>query len=212
MIWLEADSIIRQQSKGARSLEDFCKRFHGGATGAPIVKTYTYDDVINTMNEVAPYDWRTFFQERIYNVATRAPLGGITGEGWRLVYTDEPNEYMEAQEEASKGTTDFSFSLGLKLEGEENKIADVSGAAANAGLSPGMKLVAVNGRRTTPDILREALRAAKINNAPLELLVENADFFKTYRLNYAQGERYPHLVRDNAKPDLLSQLLRASSK
>ena len=88
----------------------------------------------------------------------------------------------------------------------------MSGAAAAAGLSPGMKLVAVNGRRTTPDILREALRAAKTGNAPLELLVENADFFKTYRLNYAQGERYPHLVRDNAKPDLLSQLLRASSR
>lgn len=212
LIWLEADSIIREQTKGARSLEDFCKRFHGNSSGAPIVKTYTYDDVINTMNEVAPYDWRAFFNTRIYNVATRAPLGGITGEGWHLVYTDEPNDYMGAQEEASKGATDFSFSLGLKLEGDENKIVDVSGAAAAAGLSPGMKLVAVNGRRATPDILREALRAAKINNAPLELLVENADFFKTYRLNYAQGERYPHLIRDNAKPDLLSQLLKASGK
>jgi predicted metalloprotease with PDZ domain len=210
LIWLEADSIIRQQSKGTRSLEDFCKRFYGNSSGAPTVKTYTYDDVVRTMNEVAPYDWRTFFQERIYDVATRAPLGGITGEGWHLVYTDEPNEYMEAQEEASKGATDFSFSLGLKLEGEENKIADVSGVAATTGLSPGMKLVAVNGRRTTPDILREALRAAKTNNAPLELLIENADFFKTYRLNYAQGERYPHLIRDNSKPDLLGQLLRAN--
>ena len=176
------------------------------------MKTYTYDDVIATMNEIAPYDWRTFFNTRIYNVAPRAPLGGITGAGWRLVYTDAPNEYAQAQEEASKGVSDFSFSLGLKLNGEENKIMDVSGAAAAAGLAPGMLLVAVNGRRATPDVLRESLRASKTNNAPLELLIENADFFKTYRLNYAQGERYPHLVRDDAKPDLLSQLLRASGK
>jgi predicted metalloprotease with PDZ domain len=81
--------------------------------------------------------------------------------------------------------------------------------AAQAGIGPGMKLIAVNGRQYSPEILRDALKASKDGAAPLELLIENTDYYKTYKLDYHGGERYPHLVRDDSKPDLLSEIYKA---
>jgi predicted metalloprotease with PDZ domain len=207
LIWLEADVIIRQQSKGQRSLDDFCRRFHGGQSGPPAVKPYTFDDVVNTLNEVAPYDWRAFFTARLNSTEPHAPLGGITGSGWRLVYTDVQGKLLKALEEANK-VADLSFSIGLKLK-EDGTVNDIVPglAAAQAGIGPGMKVVAVNGRRYTITALREALQAGKNSPQPLDLLVENGEFFKTYRLNYHGGERFPHLERDPARPDLLEQII-----
>ncbi len=71
-----------------------------------------------------------------------------------------------------------------------------------------MALVAVNGRKYTPAILREALKAGKGNGSNLELLVRNGDFFKTHTLNYHDGEKYAHLVRDESKPDILSEIIK----
>jgi predicted metalloprotease with PDZ domain len=215
LIWLEADVIIRRESKGRRSLDDFCRRFFGGQSGPPAVVTYTFEDVVTTMNGVTPYDWKGFFRARLDSTSPRAPLGGIEASGWRLVYDENPNEHLRATEETSK-ITDAQFSLGLILKHDEASrddgvIEDVipGTPAALAGIAPGMKLVAVNGRRWRPEVLREALRAAKGSNEPIELLIENAEYFKTYRLDYHDGERYPHLARDRAWPDLLEDILRS---
>jgi len=81
--------------------------------------------------------------------------------------------------------------------------------AAKAGISPGMKIIAVNGRRFSADVLRDALRAGKTSSGPLELLVENTEYYKTYSLDYHGGEKYPHLVRDESKPDLLGEIIKA---
>ena len=81
--------------------------------------------------------------------------------------------------------------------------------AAKAGIGPGMKVIAVNGRHFSGDILHEALKAAKTSASPIELLVENTDYYKTYKLDYHAGEKYPHLVRDDSKPDMLSEILKA---
>ena len=211
LIWLEADVVIRQQTKGARSLDDFCRLFHGGQSGPPTVKPYTFDDVVNAMNTVAPFDWRGFFTARLTSTQPHAPLGGITGSGWRLVYTDEQGAYLKALEQASK-VADLSFSLGLKLK-EDGVIIDcVPGSvSANAGLGPGMKIIAVNGRRYSLAGLREAIRSAKGGSQPIEALVENAEFFKTARLDYHGGEKYPHLERDASRPDLLAEIIKSTS-
>jgi predicted metalloprotease with PDZ domain len=208
LIWLEADVIIRQRTQGRSSLNDFCRRFHGGESGVPAVKTYTLDDVVNALNEVAPYDWRDFFDTRVYKVTPRAPLGGIEGSGWRLVYTDVPNVYIQAQEQTEENVN-LNYSLGLTLDSEGN-VTDVipNQPADKAGISPGMKLVAVGGRRWSPDILRQAVRTTKTAAEGLELLLENAEFYKTYRLSYRGGERYPHLERVSARPDLLDGILK----
>ena len=208
LIWLEADTMIRQQTKGARSLDDFCHRFHGPPNSGPMVKPYTFDDVVNTMNDVTPYDWRTFFVTRLNSLDPHAPLGGIINGGWRLIYNDTQSDYQKAVEEAHR-EFDFSYSLGLHLS-EEGGISDVVPGmpAAEAGIGPGMKVVDVNGRSYSIERFREALHEGKTSRAPLELMVKNGDFSKTYRIDYHGGERFPHLERDNSKPDLLQQVIK----
>jgi predicted metalloprotease with PDZ domain len=208
LIWLEADTIIRQQTKGAQSLDDFCRRFHGPPSGAPMVKPYTFDDVVSTMNDVTPYDWRTFFTTRLNSTEPHAPLGGLTNSGWHLVYTETQSDYQKAFEEANK-SPDFSYSLGFKLN-ETGGIVDVIQGTPSyeAGLGPGMKITAVDGRAYSLNGLREALHVAKTETAPLELLVQNGDFFKTYKINYHGGELFPHLERDASHPDLLQQIIK----
>ena len=207
LTWLWADVIIRQQTKGKKTLDDFCKLFHGAPSSGPMVKTYTFDDVVNTLNQIAPYDWRGFWTERLTNHAPGAPLGGVEGSGWKLVYDETPSEMQRGGE---AHFTDATYSLGLELR-EDGNIADtIEGMpAAQAGIGPGMKLIAVNGRRFSGEVLREALKSGKNGSAPLELLIENTDYYKTFKIDYHGGERYPHLVRDESKPDLLSDILKA---
>jgi predicted metalloprotease with PDZ domain len=207
--WLWADVIIRQQSKDKKSLDDFCKLFHGAPSTGPMVKTYTFDDVVNALNQVVSYDWRGFWTERLTNHGPGAPLGGIEGSGWKVVYDESPSE-MDRGGEGGGHFIDVAYSIGIDLR-EDGTITDtIEGMpAALAGIGPGMKLIAVNGRHYSPEVLRDALRAGKSSTAPLELLVENTDYFKTYALDYHGGERYPHLVRDESKPDLLSEIYKA---
>ena len=207
--WLWVDVIIRQQTKGAKSIDDFCHLFHGAPSTGPMVKPYTFDDVVNALNQIAPYDWRGFWTERLTNHGPGAPLGGIEGSGWKVVYDETPSRHGTAVADVPfrSGTR---YSLGLEL-GEDGSIADtIEGMpAAKAGIGPGMKLVAVNGRRFSPEVLRDALKAAKDGTTTIELLVENTDYYKTYKIDYHGGEKYPHLVRDESKPDLLSEILKA---
>ena len=208
LIWLEADVLIRQKTGGAKSLDDFCKKFHGGESGPPKVVPYTEDDVVAALNEVAPNDWREFFRTRVYETAPRAPLGGIEGSGWRLAYTNTVSPMLKSRE-SEKKYTDMSCSLGFTVK-EDGSISDViAGSPADeAGVGTGMKLLGVNGRHWTPEILRAAVKEAATNASPVELLVENEDYFKTCPVNYHGGEKYPLLERDTAKPDLLSQILK----
>ena len=41
-----------------------------------------------------------------------------------------------------------------------------------------------------------------------ELLGENTEDYKTYKLDYHGGEKFPHLVRDETKPDVLSEIIK----
>jgi predicted metalloprotease with PDZ domain len=209
LFWLEADAIIRTQSKGTRSLDDFCRLFHGGKSGPPEVKSYTFEDVVAGMNEVLPYDWRTFFTERVEMVQPRAPLGGITRGGWKLTYADTASAYHKGLERARK-RIDSRYSIGLSVSdetGHEGEILDLipGTPAAKAGLAPGMTLVAIQGRQWTADVMREAIRAAARSKKPIEVLAKNGDFYASYLINYTGGERYPSLIRVKDSADLLSQ-------
>jgi predicted metalloprotease with PDZ domain len=206
LLWLEADTIIRRETRGGKSLDDFCRAFHGGQSGPPKVVPYTFDDVAAGLNAVAPFDWRGFWKTRLETTEAGAPLGGILSSGWKLDYGDTIPEMQRAAEEAHK-ITDVRHSIGISVT-DEGRIPDVlpGSPAAAAGVGPGMKLVAVNGRRWSKESLREAIRASK-RGQPVELLVENTDYFKSYRLEYSGGERYPLLRRDASKPDLLSRII-----
>ncbi|MGB6475642.1 MAG: M61 family peptidase [Candidatus Sulfotelmatobacter sp.] len=207
--WLWADVIIRQQSKGEKSLDDFCKLFHGAPSTGPMVKPYTFEDVVNALNQVVPYDWRGFWTERLTNHGPGAPLGGIEGSGWKVAYDETPSE-MERGATGTFHFVDAAYSLGLDLQDDGTITDTIEGmVAAKAGIGPGMKLVAVNGRKFSTDVLNDALKATKTSSEPLDLLVENTDYYKTYKLDYHGGEKYPHLVRDESKPDLLTDILKA---
>jgi predicted metalloprotease with PDZ domain len=207
--WLWVDVIIRQQSKGKKTIDDFCKLFHGAPSTGPILKTYTFDDVVTALSQIVPYDWRGFWTERLTSHGPGAPLGGIEGSGWKVVYDENASE-MERGAETNWHVVNATDSIGLNLREDGSVVDTIEGmAAAQAGIGPGMKLIAVNGRKYSPEILRDALKAGKTGSAPLELLVENTDYYKTFKLDYHGGERYPHLVRDESKPDLLTEIYKA---
>jgi predicted metalloprotease with PDZ domain len=208
LLWLDVDTTIRKQTGNQRSLDDFCKLFYGGQNTGPTVKTYTFDDIVSALNQVAPFEWRAFLTERLNSLAPQAPMGGVANGGWKLVYDENESDLLRAHEEERK-IVDVSFSLGLLLE-EDGTVIDsiVNMPSGLAGISPAMKLVAVNGRRYTPDVLHDAIKGAKQSKQPIELLINNNDYFKTYALDYHDGERYPHLVRDEAQQDLLKDIIR----
>jgi predicted metalloprotease with PDZ domain len=151
-------------------------------------------------------------RERVSSTGAHAPLGGIQREGWKLVYNDQPNEIDKAIEKLSK-TADFSYSLGFTIS-EDGKLDDVlvGSPAYTSGIGPGMTLIAVNGKQWSPEDLRAALKAAQSSKESVDLLVENAEFFKTYSVAYYDGDRNPHLEPISGQPDLLSNLLKPLSK
>jgi predicted metalloprotease with PDZ domain len=209
LIWLEADTVIRKQSGGKKSLDDFCRSFHGAPSTGPKLVTYTFDDVVTAMNAITPYDWRKFFRDRLDYVGPHAPLGGIEGGGWKLIYNETPNDHISADDRIGGGMT-LEYSLGMNL-GRDGAVQDVvpGMAAAESGLAPGMKIQTINGKAWSPDVLHDVLRTTNSSATSIEFVADNDGFSKPYRVNYRGGEQYPHLVRIEGQPDLLSEILKS---
>jgi predicted metalloprotease with PDZ domain len=207
LIWLEADTLIRKQTQGRKSLDDFCRAFHGGPSGPPQVRPYTLESLAESMNSVTPYDWKSFFDSRVNRTGTdRAPVGGIEGGGYRLIYSPIPSDAQRASEQIRQNTS-VAFSIGLKLN-PDGTVIDVlpEKVAAKAGIGPGMRILAVNDRKYSADVLRDEIRDAKLTGA-LDLRVANGKSLSSYRLNYREGEKYPVLQR-NGQPALLDDILK----
>jgi predicted metalloprotease with PDZ domain len=208
MIWLDVDGKLRELSHGKDSIDDFGKAFFGVNPGTWDVDTYTFDDVVKTLNAIAPYDWANYLRTRLDG---HGPLiGGLASHGWKLVYTDQPSDAVKSVE-ARRHFTDLTYSLGLSVA-KDGSIGDVlwDGPAFKAGVSPGMTVVAVNSHDYDADGLKDAVTAAaKDPGQPIELLVKNFDEYKTLRIDYHGGLKYPHLVRDTGQPDTLTTLFKA---
>ena len=213
LLWLDVDILIRQESHGQKSLDDFCRRFYGPPDSGPQLSPYTLDDIIAALDATAPYDWRGFFNTRVYEINPHPPLGGIEHGGWQLVYNDQENAVVRVRDTVDD-TLDLSFSLGMIIgtgKGEESgRLAEVIPGmpGAEAGLAPGMRIISVNGRGFSAGALHEAIAEAKGTNKSITITADNGGFVLTYNLQYHGGERYPHLVRNTAQPDLLSDTLR----
>jgi predicted metalloprotease with PDZ domain len=206
LIWLAVDAKLRELSHERRSLDDFARAFFGVDDGSHAVRTYTFDDVAGTLNAIAPHDWSAFLRARID--AQAAPLDGLAASGWRLAYTDKPSAYQRSVE-AERKVVDFSASLGITVASKDGKISDVrwDGPAFKAGLGASGSVVAVNSRSFTPDRLKDAIVAAKDQHAPIDLLVKDGDLYRTVRVDYREGLKYPHLERIAGTPDRLSSIL-----
>ena len=224
LIWLEVDTLIRRQTNGQKSLNDFCRLFFGPPDSSPKVIAYRFEDVVSALNQVAPYDWAGLLRQRLDSKSPHAPLGGIENGGWKLVYTEQKNSTVEANQKTSSNL-DLTFSLGMTLNKDGGILDVIPGSPAyTAGLGPGMKLIAVNGRKYSKDVMHAALRIAAAGMVagqpgnktgqpatslpPLALLAENAEFYAIYNVDYHGGERYPHLERNPAQPDILTDLIR----
>jgi predicted metalloprotease with PDZ domain len=210
LIWLEVDTIIRRKTKNKKSLDDFCKSFFGGKGGAPSVKGFTLADVVEDLNAVAKHDWKALLTRRLRAVGEHPPLEGVHNSGWKLAYEDKPSEMHKAGDGFNK-QVDRRSSIGLLLK-QDGAVVDVirGKAAEKAGVAPGMKLLAVNGRRWTPALLDTAIAQAKKGGA-LALLCENGDFFETHKLAYTGGPKFVRLVRRPSAADLLADILAAKA-
>lgn len=208
LIWLEADTVIRQKTNGQKSLNDFCRLFYGGQSGPPQVVPYRFEDVVAALNQVVPLNWGAWLRERLDSKSAHAPIGGIENGGWKLVYNDQKNSTMNAREKTGE-SLDLSFSLGIIVT-KDGVITDaIPGMPAyTAGIGPGMTLIAVNGRKYSKDVIRAALKSAMNSQQPIALLAENAEFYNTYQVEYHGGDRNPHLVRDDGKPDMLGEMIK----
>ena len=211
LIWLEADTMLRERSAGLLSLDDFCRQFFGAssaaAPGRPSVSPYSLDDVVAALDRIAPFDWRGFFTERIDRVREHAPAGGLAAAGWRLTYGAEPNAFM-AGRELTRETIDWSYGLGIKTnaDGALLEVVQASPAFA-AGLVPGGKLVAVDDAKFSPEALRRGMERAVAGGRPLVLLVERRGEVRTAEVTLVRGAVYPHLEPLAATPDALARIL-----
>ncbi len=215
LVWLDADTTIRRLTHDQKSLNDFCVKFLAvGGNTPPEVVPYTFDEIVADLNAVVPYDWRGFLTERLHAHAAHAPLAGIDHGGYRLVYATDPTSYEQALLDRVK-QIDAWFSAGFLVDAT-GMIMDVrmGSPAFQAGIGPGTKLVAINGRGFTGDVLKQAIRSAKGTADPIELIVSSDDQFRTVRLDYHDGEKYPRLERVQGATDLLDEILKplAASK
>jgi len=206
LLWLEVDGIIREASNGERSLDDFCRSFFGGQHGAPAVEAYTLADVIAELEAVVHFEWEGFFDQRVNQIRDPAPTEGLEGCGWRLTNRNTSSDGLRIVESWFYGEL-YDGSIGLLID-KKGKILDVvpDSPADFTGISPGSTLRAVNGRKYSPRLLREAI-AATADGRQLRLLVEKEEFFTEYGLDYDGGARYPALERIPDRPDLLTQIL-----
>ncbi len=208
LIWLEVDTKIRQLTGDKKSLDDFLRLFEGGPGGAPALKPYDFQDIVTALNEVAPYDWAKLLRERLDAVGGHAPLEGLLDSGWMLVYNTTPNTRQDVMETADH-FLDCTFTIGITVEDDgQIEDADVGSPAYDAGLAPGMRILAVNGRPWSPAALRDAIRASGQANLPIRVVAQNDDQVRSYSIQYEGGLRYPHLRRIPGRPNLLGQILK----
>jgi len=203
LIWLAVDGKMRQLSGNKHNLDDFARAFYGMHPGAWDINTYTAEDVYATLNKIVPYDWKSFLRKRLDGHGNLAD--GLELEGWKLVYTSEPDEGLKAMMHGPDGN--FTYSVGFSSS-KDGDLYDVrwNGPAYKAGLAPGMKIISVNGTEYSPGAMKQAIKDAKGNDKPIELMVKNFDEYSTLHVDYHEGLKYPSLQRIKGKPDYLSEL------
>lgn len=210
LVWLDVDTTIRKLTNDRKNLHDFLRIFVAGkGSTPPQIIPYDFEELVRDLKQVVPYDWARFFRDRLYSVQPHVNTEGIEQGGWRLVYSDKPNEYQEARSSLlnrAPVAPNVWYSLGLSLD-DGGAIGDVRvGSPADAAkLAPGEKILAVNGNIYSGDAMKDAVHATK-GGGPLNLIVQNDTHVRTVVIDYHDGERYPHLERIDSTPDYLDEI------
>jgi len=205
-IWLDADTLIREMSKGRKSLDDFAREFFGINDGSFVPVTYVFEDIVEALNSVQPYDWASFLRTRLDGHGPEAPLDGIRRGGYQLVYTDTPSDYYVAYG-VGREYSDLTYTLGMSID-YEGWILRVlwEGPAFKEGLTPNNQIIAVNGTAYDIELLKNAITDAQQTGAAIELLIKDGVHYRTVPIDYRGGLRYPHLERIGDGPATLDQI------
>ncbi len=206
LMWLHADTLIREQTHDRVTLDDFLRSFFGQRDTGPIVVPYTRADVEASLAAICPYDWHSFFEKYVYQINSAPPMEGLEAAGWRVVYNATPNNkpfYADLPDAPSYFST---ASIGIDLQ-NDGTISDVfpGTPAYDAGLGPGMKVVAVDGTAYSPEVLSASISHPR--GGKITLVVRNFDTVETREIAYAGGLRYPHLERIPGTHDYLTEIL-----
>lgn len=209
LLWLAIDARMRELSGGRRTLDDFARRFHAGASADAPISLYGQVDIVDTLTRVQADDWNAFIDARLHGLGKGATLDGLSRSGWELIYSEEPNAAISDAESAG-GYDDLRFSLGLRIEGDGSVVESMwSSPAHRAGIARDMTVVAVDGLAYSAERLKRAIISAKSARKPIELLMRQGEQYRTVRLDYTGGLRYPHLRRIPQSHDHLSEILAA---
>jgi predicted metalloprotease with PDZ domain len=208
LIWLDADTLIRERSQGKRSLDDFARSFFGVNDGSMVTVTYTFEDVVRALNAVEPYDWASFLRERLDAVGKPAPLAGIERGGYKLIYNETSSDYSKDVDSVRKRLS-LIFSIGLVIDEKDASILEVrwGSPAFKAKLTESTQLLAINGIPYSAEVLKAAIQSAKSSNSPIELIVKTQDRYRVVNLDYHGGLRFPHLERVPSVRGWLDELL-----
>jgi predicted metalloprotease with PDZ domain len=207
LVWLDVDTIIRERSHGARSLDTFLHRYTEPALTGPIVKTYTRAEIETLLNEVEPYDWHAFFDKYVYHTSVHPPVDELARAGWRFVYTEKPNDFITASQADDPGITGwYSYGADLSAKGVVRDVREGS-PAWRAGLAPGMHILAVDNQEFSANVFAYAVKKAQNGGAPISLITSQTGWFQTLSLDYHDGIRYPHLQRIDGTPDMLGAIM-----
>ncbi|MEP3225337.1 MAG: peptidase M61 [Parasphingorhabdus sp.] len=195
LIWLEADGIIRRESGGKKSLENFARRFFKGKNGDYGVITYDRAAVISALNAVQPYDWVNFIAERVDQTSQEAPKNGLALGGYKLVYNATRSEFISANDKRRQHM-DLSHSIGMVMS-DKGIVKSVvwGGPAFQAGLKSGLTVTAVNGKAYTPDTMTQAIEENRGKTKKIEIFAKNDDQYSNFMVDYSGGLRYPHLEK-----------------
>jgi predicted metalloprotease with PDZ domain len=218
LLWLDADTKIRELTGDKKSITDFQRIFlgKGGDTG-PLIVTYNRAELVHDLNEVAPYDWAGFLHDRIDLINPHADFDGITRGGYKIVYQDHPTKYEG--DGARRGGPNVWYSLGLRLTAD-GTISDVrvGSPADKAKLAPGEKIIAVDTHIFTfthasadepllgANPLHDAIAAAQTGREPIHLIVQSQSWIKPIDIDYHDGEKYPVMVRVDGTKDYLDEI------
>jgi predicted metalloprotease with PDZ domain len=207
LLWYECDVIIRERTNGAKSLDDFCKRFFARVPGQETVAGYELADVVRDLKATADYDWDGFLQRRVMAPQETLPLDVIGSLGYRLKYSDRPT----FDRGAATADNPAGDSLGLVLVSGVIQAVDPGLPGDKAGLAPGMKVIGVNGKKFSTNRLRDAI-ADSVTRKKIEFLMEDGEDLRTVVVPYAEGLRYLELARVDGKPDVLADILKPRAK
>jgi predicted metalloprotease with PDZ domain len=210
LLWLAIDTLIRELSGERRSLDDFARAFFGIDDGSMKTRTYTFDDVVETLNSVVEHDWTGLLTSELRSREPGAPLQGLKRGGYRLVYRGYRNDFCK-RFDALAGQFDMRFSIGLNV-GDGGTVQEVmwDSAAFKAGLTSGALIQRVNGEAYSAQSIGNAIEAAR-SGAALCLTIKSRSQSRPrdVMVDYQAGHRFPHLEPLSGARPRLDEILAA---